>query len=144
MQEGNVSARVPRTLINVTGFAISRKRNGIFLKLNIMKKEIEIPKGCKKITIEVEGERVIVTYSSSINDREFLCDETGEVEELPKVGDFSIFWDNNEATFAIVANMSGKRPSGKWEASDNCIYDNAIKFRNYEQYLKVRGIYGEE
>lgn len=144
MQEGNVSARVPRTLINVTGFAIPRQRNGIFLKLNIMKKEIEIPEGCKKITIEVEGERVIVSYSSSINDREFLCDETGEVEELPKVGDFSIFWDNNEATFAIVANMSEKRPSGKWEASDNCIYDNAIKFRNYEQYLRVRGIYGEE
>lgn len=108
-----------------------------------MKKEIEIPKGCKKITIEVEDGKMIVSYSSSINSSEFLCEETGEVESLPSVGDFSIFWDNNEATFAIVANMFGKRPSGKWEASDNCVYDNAIKFRNYEQYLKVRGVYGE-
>lgn len=109
-----------------------------------MKKEIEIPKGCKKITIEVEGEKVIVTYSSSINDREFLCEETGEVESLPSVGDFSIFWDNNEATFAIVANMIEKRPNEGWEASDNCVYDNAIKFRNYDQYIKVRGVYGED
>lgn len=109
-----------------------------------MKKEIEIPKGCKKITIEVEDGKMIVTYSSSINSNEFLCEETGEMESLPSVGDFSIFWDNNEATFAIVANMFGKRPAGKWEASDNCVYDNAIKFRNYEQYIKVRGVYGED
>ena len=143
MQEGNVSARVPRTLINVTGLAISRQRNGIFLKLNIMKKEIEIPKGCKKITIEVEGEKVIVTYSSSINDREFLCEETGEVEELPKVGDFAVLWSDEKRNGAVVANVMSVDREGVI-GNDNYHYKKAIKFRNYEQFLRVRGIYGEE
>lgn len=108
-----------------------------------MKKEIEIPKGCKKITIEVEGERVIVSYSSSINDREFLCDETGEVEELPKVGDFAILWDASRRDEAVVMNC--KKIKGRlWEGSNTLHYEKAIKFRNYEQYLRVRGIYGEE
>ena len=111
--------------------------------LNIMKKEIEIPKGCKKITIEVEGERVIVSYSSSINDREFWCDETGEMEELPKVGDFAILWDSDRRDEAVVMNC--KTIKGRlWEGSNTLQYERAIKFRNYEQYLRVRGIYGEE
>lgn len=143
MQEGNVSARVPRTLINVTGFAIPRQRNGIFLKLNIMKKEIEIPKGYKKITIEVEGERVIVSYSSSINDREFLCEETGEMEELPKVGDFAVLWSDKNRNGAVVGNVMSVDREG-FIGNDNYHYKKAIKFRNYEQYLRVRGIYGEE
>jgi len=108
-----------------------------------MKKEIEIPKGCKKITIEVEGERVIVTYSSSINDREFLCDETGEMEELPKVGDFAVLWDGDRRDEAVVANCKNIKKR-TWEASNTLHYENAIKFRNYEQYLRVRGVYGEE
>ena len=108
-----------------------------------MKKEIEIPKGCKKITIEVEGERVIVSYSSSINDREFLCEETGEMEELPKMGDFAVLWSDKKRNGAVVGNVMSVDREG-FIGNDNYHYKKAIKFRNYEQYLRVRGIYGEE
>ena len=33
---------------------------------------------------------------------------------------------------------------GEYEASDKYVYDEAIKFRNYDQYLKIKGIYGED
>ena len=111
--------------------------------LKDMRKEIEIPKGCKKITIDVEGERLIVTYSSSINNREFLCDETGEMEELPKVGDFAILWNDMNRSGAIVGNVAMIHPE-YFRGVDNYQYGRAIKFRNYEQYLKIRGIYGED
>lgn len=114
-----------------------------------MKKEIEIPKGCKKITIEVvEGERIIVTYSSNINN-EILCKETGEMEELPKVGDFCIFWDDYKRDVAVCANLVRcdfvqNQPLKRYIASTGNNFRNAIKFRNYEQYLRVKGIYGED
>lgn len=108
-----------------------------------MKKEIEIPKGCKKIIIEIDDERMLVTYSSGINDREFLCDETGEMEELPGIGDFAIFWGDNSREKAACMNLKGKIEPF-YIASDGMPYPRAIKFRNYEQFLKVRGVYGED
>lgn len=108
-----------------------------------MKKEIEIPKGCKKITIEVEDGKMIVTYSSSINSSEFLCEETGEMEERPKVGDFAVFWNKINRKGAVVANVMYVGCEG-FTANDKYYYNEAVKFRNYEQYLKVKGIYGED
>ena len=29
-------------------------------------------------------------------------------------------------------------------SSDKYVYEEAVKFRNYDQYLKIRGIYGED
>lgn len=107
-----------------------------------MKKGIEIPKGCKKITIELEDGKMIVTYSSSINSSDFLCEETGEMEERPKVGDFSVFWNEKDRYRAVVANVDSIGFEG-FVASDNLYYERAVKFRNYEQNLKVRGVYGE-
>ena len=108
-----------------------------------MKKEIIIPDGCKKIQIEIEGNCLSVYYESNMNDRVFLCSETRGQEERPGVGDFAIFWNDNCKDRAVCANMSGKK-GGKYVSSDGYVYDNAIKFRNYEQYLNVRGIYGED
>ena len=108
-----------------------------------MKKEIEIPKGCKKITIEVEDGKMIVSYSSSINSSEFLCEETGEMEERPKAGDFAVFWNNVNRKGAVVANVMYVGCEG-FTANDNYHYDKAVKFRNYKQCLKIKGIYGED
>lgn len=108
-----------------------------------MKKEIEIPKGCKKITIEIEDGKMIVTYSSNINSSEFLCEETGEMEERPKAGDFAVFWNNENRKGAVVANAMYVGREG-FTANDNYNYRNAVKFRDYEQYLKIKGIYGED
>ena len=44
---------------------------------------------------------------------------------------------------AIVANVVLVGDTG-FTSNDGYHYKNAIKFRNYEQYLKVRGVYGED
>lgn len=108
-----------------------------------MKKEIEIPKGCKKIIIEIDDDGMIVCYSPDINNKVFMCDETGEMEELPKVGDFAIFWNHGFRYNAIVANFDNIHGE-RFVASNGDVYDKAVRFRSQEQYLKVRGIYGED
>ena len=108
-----------------------------------MKKDIVIPEGCKRIQIEIEDGRLTVYYDSNMNDRVFLCNETRAQEERPGIGDFAIFWNDNAKNRAICGNVVEKK-KGKYLASDGYLYDNAIKFRNYEQYLNVRGIYGED
>ena len=109
----------------------------------MIKKEIEIPKGCKKIIIDIENGSMTVLYESSINTRLFDCPETGETEERPGIGDFAIFWNKEFKDRAVCANMVGMK-RGEYEASDKYVYDEAIRFRNYEQYLKVKGIYVED
>ena len=107
------------------------------------KKDIEIPKGCNKIHIDIEGGNITVFYESKINDRLFDCLETGDEEERPGIGDFCIFWNRDSKDRACCANFVEKK-GGEYVASDRYVYEEAIKFRNYEQYLKIKGIYVEE
>lgn len=104
---------------------------------------IKVPKGCSEIYVDLEDNQVVVSYSSKINTGEVYCEETGEVEELPKKGDFAIFWVDEYRNNAACMNYDGQYGENH-RASDGCNYDHAIKFRNYEQYLKIRGIYGED
>lgn len=104
---------------------------------------IKVPKGCSEIYVDLEDNQVVVSYASKFNSGEVFCDETGEVEELPEKGDFAIFWDTNLSNFARCANFE-KKVGDCFCGSDGIKYRNAIKFRNYEQYLKIRGIYGED
>lgn len=110
------------------------------MKRKAMKQDIEIPKGCRKIHIEVEDGKLTVFYGSRINSREFLCEETGELEERPGIGDFSIFWNHEERSCACCANY-GTMVDGMYSSSQGIMYDEAIKFRDYQQFLQVRGIY---
>ena len=105
------------------------------------KKEIKIPNGCKRIQIDVENGLMEVLYESVINEKYIDCEETGDSEERPSIGDFSIFWDKNNRDAAVCAHFDGMSKNGFFKASDGCRYDEAIKFRNNEQYLRVRGIY---
>lgn len=105
---------------------------------------IDVPKGCTKIFVELEDGKLIVTYGSTINSKEFFCKETGHMEEVPGVGDFAVMWIEGERALAIVANVHGLGKSGKFHGADGCRYDHAIKFRNYEQYLKIKGEYAEK
>lgn len=108
---------------------------------------IDVPKGCNKIYVDVEGCKVVVSYGSSINDKEFFCQETGEMEEVPGVGDFAILWNKDARERAVVANIEMNAldgPFGGWIASNNYHYDCAIKFRDYDQYLMIKGKYGED
>ena len=105
---------------------------------------IDVPKGCTKIFVDVEdGCKVVVSYGSSINDKEFFCQETGEMEEKAGVGDFAIMWYNSRRHTAVVTNVDHYH-GGRVIGTDGWVYDQAIKFRNYEQYLKVKGKYGED
>lgn len=70
-----------------------------------MKKDIEIPKECKKIQIDIENDCITVIYESKINDRLFDCPETGDTEERPGIGDFAIFWNKEFRDRAVCANM---------------------------------------
>ena len=105
------------------------------------KKEIKIPNGCKLIRIDVENGLMEVLYESAINEKYIDCVETGDSEERPSMGDFSIFWNRSNRNNAICAHFDGKNLKGLFRSSNGCVYDEAIKFRNYDQYLKVRGIY---
>lgn len=103
--------------------------------------EIDVPKGCNKIYVDLEdNNQVIVSYGSSINEKEFRCKETGEMEMRPAVGDFAIFWNDDYREHAIVANLQ-QIGEDSWISSDLVAYDYAIKFRDYDQYLAVRRIH---
>lgn len=104
---------------------------------------IKVPKGCSEIYVDLEDNQVVVSYSSNLNTGEVYCEETGEVEELPKKGDFAIFWNKKFRDFAVCMNFV-REDDGMFIGSDVVKYERAVKFRNYEQYLKIRGIYGED
>lgn len=106
-----------------------------------------MPKGCDKIYVDLEDDRVIVSYGSKANETGYMCKETGEHEIYPRLGDFSIFWNDGEKDEAVCANFRGRHileEKRSFKASNGKLYDNAIKFRNLEQYLMVRGIYDDE
>lgn len=106
--------------------------------------EIDVPKGCNKIYVDVEDGKVLITYESTkINGKEFYCKETGQLEEAPGIGDFAIFWSDGSRENAVCANLEERLEDDGFIASDGCDYDYAIKFRDYEQYLAVKGIYEE-
>lgn len=104
---------------------------------------IKVPKGCDTIHVEMkEFGKLTFIYESS--EKEFLCEETGEMEEKAGMGDFAILWVKNGRDSAVVANVVRYGQNGEVFGSDGWTYEKAIKFRNYEQFLKVRGKYGED
>lgn len=103
---------------------------------------IKVPKGCDTIHVEMkEFGKLTFIYESS--EKEFLCEETGVMEEKAGMGDFAILWMKDGRESAVVANVVRYMENGVL-GSDGCTYDMAIKFRNYEQYLKLKGQYGED
>lgn len=105
---------------------------------------IKVPKGCNEIYVDIEDDKVIVSYGSRLNDMEFYCDLTGEVETLPGIGDFCIMWNEGRREKAVCANYEftpkGTVDAGRFVANNGSGYDYAIKFRNYEQFLAVKGV----
>ena len=104
---------------------------------------IKVPKGCTEIAVDLEDGKLIVSYGSSINSKEYLCKETGCLEEKAGVGDFAVLWNDRERGSAIVANVASFDEDGQVNGTDGWTYNHAIKFRNYEQYLKIKGEYVE-
>ena len=103
---------------------------------------IKVPKGCDTIHVEMK-EFGVLTFIYESSEKEFLCKETGEMEEKAGMGDFAILWMKDGRDSAVVANVV-RYTENSVLGSDGWTYDKAIKFRNYEQFLKVRGQYGED
>ncbi len=102
-----------------------------------------MPKGCNKIYVDVESGMLVVSYGSGINKREVYNQYTQHTEELPGIGDLCILWDDenrNEAIIGTLEQMAGVLYIG----NNSYEYKNAIKFRDHQQYLDIRGIYGED
>ena len=105
--------------------------------------EIDVPKGCNKIYVDVESGMLVVSYGSGINKREVYNQYTQHTEELPGIGDLSVMWSDGVRECAVIATVEGFN-EGKYKANNNHEYGNAIKFRDHQQYLDIRGIYGED
>ena len=105
--------------------------------------EIDVPKGCNKIIVDVENEMLTITYGSVINKMEVYNQYTRHSEELPRIGDLGVMWNDGERECAIVATVEGF-VGEKYKANNNHEYGNAVKFRDHQQYLDIRGIYGED
>lgn len=104
---------------------------------------IKVPEGCKEIFVDVEEGALMVTYGSQINKREVYNQYTRHSEELPGMGDLSVMWNDGARECAVIATVEGFA-GGKYKANNNHEYGNAIKFRDHQQYLDIRGIYGED
>ena len=104
--------------------------------------EIEVPKGCSKLYVDLEDGKLVISYGSKANEVQVYCNETQRYETRPQIGEFSILWDNNSRNEAICACFNGKDKNG-YLGSDGGRYDNAVRFRCNKQYLEIRGRYEE-
>lgn len=102
---------------------------------------IDVPKGCDKILVDLENGMLTVTYGSGIH--KVFNQYTRHLEELPGIGDLCVMWNDAERDCAIIGTLESK--SGDlYKGNNKCGYANAIKFRDHQQYLDIRGIYGED
>lgn len=93
--------------------------------------------------MDLEDGKLVVSYGSSINEKEFFCKETGHMEEVPGIGDLCILWNDENRHEAIIGTL--EQMAGVLYIGNNSYeYKNAVKFRDQQQYLDIRGIYGED
>lgn len=104
---------------------------------------IDVPKGCDKIWVDLEDGMLTITYGSASNEREVFNQYTRHIEELPGIGDLCILWNDENRHEAIIGTL--EQMAGVLYIGNNSYeYTNAVKFRDYQQYLDIRGIYAED
>ena len=96
-----------------------------------------IPKECRQISVEAEGNCLIITFEPEV-EGDFHCEETDHIESVPLKGDLSIFWESEDCKSAIIGRMDGHSidddGSILYQAANGIWYENAMRFRSYEQY----------
>lgn len=105
--------------------------------------EIDVPKGCTKIFVDLENGMLTVSYGQTTNKREVFNQYTKHLEELPGIGDLCILW-NDEARDCAIIGMLENKTGDLYKGNNKSEYVNAVKFRDHQQYLDIRGIYGED
>lgn len=117
-----------------------------------MKTKIEnytIPPECKRISVEAIDNQVIIIFEPE-RYGDFLCDLTEHVEEVPRIGDTAIFWNDEERKSAIIAHLVDENTNNlldesPYQAANGFWYQNAIRFRSEDQYRQITGVsYGQK
>ncbi len=102
--------------------------------------KIKIPKGSTLSVKDECGKILIVIEPEEEEPRTVKCERTECEEELPKIGDLAIMWNNNHREAIISRVNNEEMDSMPYQAKNGEWYKNAIRFRDEEQYLKVLGI----
>lgn len=98
-----------------------------------------IPPECKSISVEAEDNRLIIKFEP-IHPNDIFCDETQQVEKIPRIGNLSIFWKTGLQSMAVISrlkDMDFKDPLNKYQATDEKWYENAIIFQDEKQYNTI-------
>lgn len=105
------------------------------------KEKFPLPSGCQSVEIEFDCANKISNISfSSYNPCENYNTITGHIEEISQEGDLSILWDNDHPDMAIIAHLKSIELGVvkiEYTASNNTVYENAIRFRDEVQYQKI-------
>ena len=125
-------------------FLSVRSRSGVQINRNNMRiAEIDVPKGCDRIFVDLENGMLTVSYGLTTNKREVFNQYTRHLEELPGIGDLCILWNDEARDCAIIGTLENKT-GDLYKGNNKSEYVNAVKFRDHQQYLDIRGIYGED
>ena len=107
------------------------------------KEKFPLPSGCQSVEIEFDyANRVSNINFSSYNPSEQYLSITGHVEETPQEGNLSILWDSDHPNMAIIAYLKSLEcglVKMEYTAENDTVYENAIRFRDEEQYQKILG-----
>lgn len=112
-----------------------------------MKMKIEdykIPPERRIISVEAIDNKLIIGFEPE-HYGDFHCDLTDHVEEIPRIGDTAIFWDNEDRARAIIARLSDENLSDStddcpYKAANDIWFQNAIRFRSEDQYQQITGV----
>lgn len=106
--------------------------------------DYKIPAECSRVSIEAIGNQLLVIFEPE-HYGDFLCDLTDQVEEVPRIGDTAIFWNDDDRTRAIIARLSEDDSNDMtneypYKAANEDWYHNAIRFRSEDQYQQITGV----
>ncbi|MEG0157298.1 MAG: hypothetical protein RR661_06580 [Anaerovoracaceae bacterium] len=111
------------------------------------KEKFPLPSGCQSVEIEFDyANKISKIAFSGYNPSEKYFAITSHVEETPQEGDLSILWDDGYPGLAVIAYLKTLETGlskMEYTAANDTVYENAIRFRNEEQYLKVLGKWQE-
>lgn len=106
--------------------------------------DYKIPAECSRVSIEAIGNQLLVIFEPE-HYGDFLCDLTDQVEEVPRIGDTAVFWDDEDRKSAIIARLSDENSSDltderPYKAANDIWFQNAIRFRSEDQYQQITGV----
>lgn len=106
--------------------------------------DYKIPAECSRVSIEAIDNKLLIIFEPE-HYGDFHCDLTDHVEEVPRIGDTAIFWNDEDRTRAIIARLSDENSSDltdehPYKAANNIWFQNAIRFRSEDQYRQITGV----